>query len=77
MRALSVDVEVALTECMALTDVDEFRTFKNFDAIILLFSASLKAVKHCYVWRIYAGHTYSVFAYEKLITCPLLLLDMF
>lgn len=50
MRALSVDVEVALTECMALTDVDEFRTFKNFDAIILLFSASLKAVKHCYVW---------------------------
>lgn len=27
MQALSVDVEVAFTECMALTDVDEFQTF--------------------------------------------------
>lgn len=42
-----------------------FEHSKTFDAIILLFSAYLKAVKHCYVWRIYAGHTYSVFAYEK------------
>lgn len=50
---------------------------KTFDAIVLLFSASLKAVKHCYVWWIYAGYTYFVFAYEKWITCPLLLLDMF